>query len=146
MVRRLLSSLLALAIVATSGNGQGWLVHAHDDHAWHGHALQQPEFTPPGYGDHSSDDDHRHDAPARDCPADEGIVLVIKSGVAVGGRWDGGARTTAKAACRPIPVGVDPQTRPVAGRWALHLPPGAYGGGPSSAIASLLRTNHALLI
>ena len=145
-IRRVITSLLALLLVATSGYGQAWLLHAHDEHPWHAHAIDLSGDVGPGRGDPIPGDDHEHDEALPLESSDEGIIVVVRLELAI----SGGAASDVRAAggilaanptsiCQALPAALvhdGPE-------WQRRC---AHAVSASRAIESLLRSNHALLI
>jgi hypothetical protein len=144
MIRRVVTTLLASLLVATSGNGQAWLLHAHDEHPWHAHAIDASGGLGPTGTSSRADDDHEHDESLPLDPSDEGTVVALKSGPAIarcGSGIEHAGRGFLSAILPPV--------------WATTASSMTAGAQPweqcahttaSRAVESLLRSNHALLI
>ena len=140
-----MTTLLTLLVVATSGHGQAWLLHAHDEHPWHAHALHASGGVGPMRGDSRSDGDHEHDESLPLDPSDEGIVVVLKSAPAIASGSPGTENTGASV----LSATVLPVLATTTSAMTADAQPRercAHTATASRAVESLLRSNHALLI
>lgn len=146
IMRRGLTSSLALLAVASSGNGQAWLLHAHDEHPWHAHAIDLADGLEPVRGDSMPGDDHEHDELLSLQSSDEGIVVVLNSEPAISGCAASDVQSALGtlgsnpiSICQALPVSLMHDAR----LWQRQC---AHVATSSRAIESVLRSNHALLI
>jgi hypothetical protein len=145
MIRRVAATLLALLVVATSGSGQAWLLHAHDEHPWHAHAIDASGGLGSMRSDSRSDDGHEHDESLPVDPSDEGILVVLKSAPAIASYGPGAGPSSPGSLCS----NVSPAIATAAFSMTVDTQPRercAHTATASRAIESLLRGNHALLI
>ncbi len=145
MIRRVVATLLALLVVATSGGGRAWLLHAHDEHPWHAHAIDASGDPGLMRSDSHSDDGHEHDESLPLDPSDEGIVVVLKAAPAIASYGPGVENGGPGSLSANVPAAIATTTSSM----TAGTPPRgqcAHAATASRAIESLLRSNHALLI
>lgn len=146
MMRRALSFLLIMPVVATSGIGQAWLLHEHREHPWHAHAIAWAPCDERPDGLRNPGDDHEHNNSIPLGGADEGMVLVFKSEAAAAGRcFSGGQSAIGVSMFRPAvqTQATAPCLAPIARLAQRHC---AHASSSSRRIEPVLRSNHALLI
>ena len=146
MMRRALSFLLVMPVVATSGIGQAWLLHEHREHPWHAHAIAWAPCDERPDGQRSPGDDHEHEDSIPPGGPDEGIVVVFKSEAAATGRCfycgqSAIGRSVSSTALHTQVIA--PSLAPIAQLAQRHC---AHTSTSSRHIDALLRSNHALLI
>lgn len=145
MIRR---TLVVLLVVGASGNGQAWLLHAHDEHPWHAHAIDLSG----GLGSVSSDslpsNGHEHDDPLPLESSDAGIVVVLNSAPAIPGSTASDVQLTLGAfssnptvtsTCQALSTSTMHEAR----LWQRQC---AHPWTSPRSVESLLRSNHAILI
>jgi len=145
MHRRVVTTLLTLLVVGTSGNGQAWLLHAHDEHPWHAHAIDPSGGIGPMRSDSHSDDGYEHDESLPPDPSDEGIVVVLESGPAIA-RCGSGVGNAGPSSLTTTLLPVFATTTAAMTGDAQPREQCAHTTNASRTVESLLRSNHALLI
>jgi hypothetical protein len=145
MIRRFLTSLFVLLVVATCGNGQTWLLHAHEEHAWHAHAIESSGGLGPGRGNSMPGDDHEHDEPLPLESADDTILVVLRSEPAISGSASPDVQLaigSSGTSAGPISTALTPSLTSDTQLWQQQC---AHATA-LRALDTILRSNHALLI
>jgi len=144
-MQRGMSVVLAILVAAVFGNGQAYLLHAHDEDPWHAHAMDAAGGLGPMRSDSHPHDGHEHDESFPLDPSDEGIVVVLKSAPAIPSYGPGAGPWSPEPLC----ANVSPAIATATSSMTADMQPRercAHPATASRAVESLLRSNHALLI
>lgn len=144
MRERWSSFVLAILVGASFGNGQAWLLHAHDEHALHAHAIDLSRGASPMRGDSGSGDDHGHGESLPFGFSNEGIVVVLQSEPAIASFRPG----TGLSGPGSLLSSVLPASATTASSIMTDARPQQRCAHATvlRAVDTILRSNHALLI
>jgi len=139
-------SLLVALLPAMSGDGQAWLLHAHDEHPWHVHVLNPPCDHAPQSPREMPTGTHEHGDSRPGDSSGEGVVVVFPSGSAIARRCHSGIPVPSIFASPSSDSGVEAAVAPMIFdarfRWASCSPIERR----LRTLDLLLSTSHALLI
>lgn len=145
MLRRGLTVSFSFLVLATCGNGQAWLLHAHEEHPWHAHAIESSDGLGPVRGDSMPGDEHEHDESLPLELPDDVILVVLRTEPAISGNASPDVQSvlgSSVTSAGPISTALTPSlvtdTRPWQQQCA-HIT-------VLRAVDTILRSNHALLI